>query len=331
MLILNQAAIEQALPMSAAIQACKDALALYSAGQTVVPLRSNVPVADYDGQSLFMPGYVSGEEPALGIKIVSVYPANADKNLPAVPASMLVLDPETGIVSAMLDGTYLTQLRTGAVQGAATDLLSRQDAKVAALIGGGGQALMQLSAMLNVRALEEVRIFDLDRDRCQAFIDRAQQTLGKVHKVRLIGTASAADAVKEADIITSVTTSTTPTFDVAHVKKGAHINGMGAFTPEMCEIPPECVAAADRIVFDTMHGVLAEAGDFIQPLSKGLVSERDYHGELGQVVNGAVAGRQHADEITLFKSVGSAVLDVLTAQRVVSAAKAAGLGEQVEL
>lgn len=117
--------------------------------------------AKSNGQSLYMPAYVEGGEGALGVKIVSVYPENIKKNLPSVPATMIVLDPETGMVSACLDGTYLTQLRTGAVQGAATELLAKEDAKIGALIGTGGQAQSQLEAMLTVRKLEEVRILIL--------------------------------------------------------------------------------------------------------------------------------------------------------------------------
>lgn len=327
MLFLTKEDIQQCFSMREAIDACKEALALYSDGKASIPLRTNIDVPAQGGQSLYMPGYVAGKEgkDALGVKIVSVYPNNIDKNLPSVPATMVVLDAETGIVKAMMDGTYLTQLRTGAVQGAATELLSSDTAEIGALIGTGGQAEGQLWAMITARPLKEVRIFDIDFDRAESFAKEMSDKFG----ISVIPAKTAEECVSGADVITSVTTSKRPTFSAEWIKEGAHINGVGAYTPEMCEIPREIIKASDAVIFDTMDGVLQEAGDFIQPLEDGYVDREAYLGELGQLVLGQVEGRKNESDITIFKTVGSAVLDVFVAQKIVEQAEEKALGTTI--
>ncbi|UTH02919.1 ornithine cyclodeaminase family protein [Macrococcoides canis] len=313
MINLTKEDVKACFTMREAIEADKEALANYSKGQAIVPLRTNIDVATRHGQALFMPGYVEGAEDALGIKIVSVYPDNIEKGLPSVPATMIVMDPETGMVNGIIDGTYLTQLRTGAVQGAATELLACKDAKIGALIGTGGQAESQLEAMLTVRDLEEVRIFDIDYERAQQFAYEMEE---KFH-VKMIAVETSEACVTDADIITSVTTSKRATFDAQFVKRGAHINGVGAYTKEMCEIPREIIKAADVVIFDTTDGVMKEAGDFITPVEDGYIDETKYSGELGELINGDIKGRQSDEDITIFKTVGSAVLDVVTASKII--------------
>lgn len=330
MLILTKEDVQKCFSMKEAIEISKQALAMYTAGDAQVPLRTNLDVALHEGQSLYMPAYANGDVEALGVKIVSAYPKNIDKGLPSIPATMVVLDPETGIVSAMIDGTYLTQLRTGAVQGAGTDLLARQDATVGALIGTGGQAASQLEAMLTARPLKEVRVFDINLERAQAFVAQMEELLSEF-ETTFIALDDISAVVQGADVITTVTTSKQPTFKAEDVKEGAHINGVGAYTPEMKEVPAGIIARADRIIFDTMDGVLAEAGDFISPLEDGVVTEADYHGELGQVVREEVAGRASDKDITIFKTVGSAVLDIVTAQAIVNKAKEQGIGLELDV
>lgn len=317
--------IQSCFSMQDAIAADKNALAGYSAGQADIPLRTNLDVSDYHGQSLFMPGYVHGTQPALGTKIVSVYPGNAKRNLPSVPATMVVMDAQTGMVSAILDGTYLTQLRTGAVQGAATDLLAKADSHTALLIGTGGQAMSQLLAMLTARKLTTVYIADRDEAKARAFVDRAAKQLKGQFSTELKAVADPNSVVSDADIITCVTTSTDPVFDGKLVTPGTHINGVGAYTPEMHEVPVSAIAQADHIFVDTTDGTLAEAGDLRAALDKGQVKRSAVH-ELGQLVNGAVGGRTSDQDITFFKTVGTAALDVVVAQRIVARAAAQGIG-----
>ncbi|WP_088549931.1 ornithine cyclodeaminase family protein [Paenibacillus aquistagni] len=329
MLILTKQHIEQVFTMKDAIEADKEALRLYTEGKCEVPLRVNIDIPKQQGQSLFMPAYVEGLD-ATGVKIVSVFPNNIKQGKPSVPAQMILLDGKTGEVCAIMDGTYLTQLRTGAVQGAATDILARADSKIAVLFGTGGQASAQLEAMLNVRDLEEVRVFDLDYERAKSFAAQMQQQFASF-KTRIVAVEDGDAAIVDADIITAVTTSKRPVFNGNLVKKGTHINGVGAYTPQMQELPEIIVQRADKVVFDTTEGVLAEAGDVIIPMDKGIVSKQDFTGELGQVILGQAKGRENDEEITLFKTVGTAVLDVVTAQLIYEKAMQHGVGQQVEI
>lgn len=329
MLILTKEDIKKVFTMKEAIEADKEALRIYSEGKSVVPLRVNINIPKEQGQSLFMPAYVE-ELDATGIKIVSVFPKNIELGKPSVPAKMILLDGKTGEVCAIMEGTYLTQLRTGAVQGAATDILAKKDAKIGVLFGTGGQAATQLEAMVCVRNLAEVRVFDINYERAKEFAETMQEQLAE-YDTKIIAVDDGNEAVKDADIITAVTTSRRPVFDGTLVKKGAHVNGVGAYTPQMQELDEYIVKNADKVFFDTKEGVLAEAGDFIIPMEKGIVSESDFNGELGQVILGHVSGRETDEEITLFKTVGVAVLDVVTAYKIYKKALENNVGKVIEI
>jgi ornithine cyclodeaminase/alanine dehydrogenase-like protein (mu-crystallin family) len=166
--ILSGADVRRAVTMAEAIQAVREAYVQLSTGQAVVPLRTPVPVAKREGVTLFMPAYLTGSD-ALGAKIVSVFPANPARGLPLIHAVVLVVDAGTGRPLALMDGTYLTALRTGAASGVATDLLARRDARVAAILGAGAQARTQLEAVCTVRKIEQVWVYDLDRRAAEAY------------------------------------------------------------------------------------------------------------------------------------------------------------------
>lgn len=329
MLILTKEDIQTVFTMKDAIEASKQALKMYSEHGCEVPLRVNINIPKQQGQSLFMPAYVDALD-TTGIKIVSVFPNNIERGLPSVPAQMILLDGTTGQVCAIMEGTYLTQLRTGAVQGAATDILARQDARIAVLFGTGGQAESQLEAMLTVRKLEEVRVYDLQYDRAEVFAKRMQDRFSSFG-TKIVPVQDGNEAVIEADLITCVTTSTRPVFDATLVKKGTHINGVGSYTPQMQEIPAAAILNADKVIFDTTAGVLAEAGDVIIPIEQGLVTADQFTGELGEVILGQVKGRESDDEVTVFKTVGTAVLDVVTAHFIYKKALECQVGQHINL
>lgn len=327
--VLKQNDMKSVFSMKDAIQADKDALELYSLGKSNVPLRVNIDVPEFEGQSLYMPGYAAGAK-ALGVKIVSVYPKNIEKGLTSVPATMVLVNNETGEVCSLMDGTYLTRIRTGAVSGAATDVLARKDSKIFALFGTGGQAETQLEAVLTVRPIEEVRVFDISAERAADFASRMTAALGAKFGAKIVPAKSSGEAVEGADIITSVTTTQKPTFDGKLVKKGAHINGVGSYTPQMQEIDEYIVTHADKVYVDTRNGVLNEAGDFIIPIQKGTYSADRLTGELGEAIAGKVPGRTGEGEITFFKTTGSAVLDVVTARRIYECALQKNMGTLIE-
>jgi ornithine cyclodeaminase len=324
MLLLNKNDMEKIFSMREAIEACKLAFQTYSTGGSVVPLRTNIEVSKYKGATLFMPGYVESMDFA-GIKIVSVFPENAALGKPTVPATMVLVDSTTGEVCCILDGTYLTKLRTGAAAGAATDIMACPNAEIGALIGIGGQALSQLDAMLTTRELKEVRIYNRNLNKLETFINEAKAVL-KYSNTVLIPVTSSDEAIFNADIITTVTTSIKPVLNGNKVKKGAHVNAVGSFMPHMQELDDNVIKRADKIFVDSLDAVLAESGDFIIPLKNGSINKEKINGELGQVIAGTIKGREFKEEITLFKTVGIAVQDVVTAFKIYQKANINNIG-----
>lgn len=328
MLILNAEDVRRALPMKAAIEAMKQAYAALSDGQAEVPLRTRLPVSPHEGVSLFMPAYVrTKEREALAVKIVSVFNRNPQRGLPLIFAAVVVLEAETGRPIALLEGGTLTAIRTGAGSGAAIDLLARPEACTLAIFGAGAQGRTQLEAACTVRRIATVWVYDRDSQKAGAFIAEMAGRDPIPTDLRLA--ASPAQAAADADIICTATTSSTPVFEDADLKPGVHISAIGAYTPEMQEVPAETVRRA-KVVVDSRPAALAEAGDLIQPLRQGLIREEHLYAELGEIVLGRKAGRQSPEEITLFKSVGVAVQDVLAAQLALENADKMGIGQRMQ-
>lgn len=327
--VLREKDMKNIFTMAEAIQADKDALEIYSKNGANIPLRVNINVPEHEGQSLYMPGYAADTK-ALGLKIVSVYPKNIEKGLNSVPATMVLVNNETGEVCSLMDGTFLTRIRTGAVSGAATDVLARKDSKVFALFGTGGQAEAQLEAVLNVRDIELVKVYDLSEERRNDFVKRMTENFGEKFSVKIVAVNSSDEAIADADIITVATTSKRPVFNADLVKKGAHVNGVGSYTPDMQEID-ENLLFNSKVYVDTRDGVFNESGDLIIPVNKGIYSFDRVMGELGEVILNKVKGRESEEEITFFKTVGSSVLDVVTARRIYEKALENKVGEIVNL
>lgn len=330
MLILTREDILKVFSMRDAIEADKKAFVLHTEGRAVVPLRINIDNEARDGQIMFMPAYVGGGLNAGGVKIVSCFTGNREKGLPVIPATMAVVDGDTGVVSAILDGTTLTQLRTAAISGAAIELLANPDASVGALFGTGGQAPAQLEALMTARKLSEVRVYDALEGRADAFAAQ-YAPLAEKFGTKLVPAKTPKEAVTDADVITAVTTSREPVFDAADIKDGCHVTGVGAYTPEMREIPAELLERASRIFVDNREAVLAEAGDFIIAEREGKFSPGMIAGELGELLLGRAEGRRSPKDVTIMKTVGFATLDVVAAAEVVKKAKAAGAGLEVAL
>ncbi len=317
--------VVQALPMKEAIEAMKQAFRQLSAGQAVVPLRSHLETADPQGDVLFMPSYLPADR-RVGIKIITLYGGNATLALPRIQAIMIVLDATNGVPLAVMDGTSLTAIRTGAASGAATDLLARPDAAVAAIFGAGPQARTQLEGVCAVRAIRRARVFDVSADRAAAFAREMGERLG----IPIEAAGSSSQALAEADVVCAATTSPTPIFDDRDLASGAHINAIGSYKPHVREIPPETVCRA-RVVVDHLPSALAEAGDLLIPMSQGLFGKEHIYAELGEIVAGKKKGRESETEITFFKSVGVAVQDLAAAGRVLANAERLGLGTELAM
>ncbi len=315
--ILSAADVTAALPMPAAITAMRRAFGQLSAGRADVPLRARVGTEK--GVTLLMPAYMR-QSRELGIKIVSIYGDNPELGLPIIAATALVLNPETGFPLALMDGSRLTAIRTGAGGGLAADLLARRDASVVGLFGAGVQARAQLQAVLAVRPIRRVNLISRTRASAEKL---AAEIAAWPHAPAVTVVNTPRQAVARADIVIAATTSSTPVFDGRDLRPGTHVTGVGSFTPTMQEVDAETVRRA-RIIVDSRAACSAEAGDLIIPGAK-------IEAELGEIVNGQQPGRQSADEITFFKSVGVAVQDAVAAAAVLKEAERLGLGTVVTI
>jgi ornithine cyclodeaminase len=321
MLILNAEEVRQTLPMPAVIGGMKQAYAALSQGDAVIPLRARLPIEPRSAAALFMPAYVPDN--ALAIKVVTLFPHNPPAGMPLIHAAVLVMDAHTGQMLALLEGGTLTAIRTGAGAGAATDLLARRDARVAAIFGAGVQAGAQLEAICAVRQLEQVRIYSPSPARVKAFIEAHQPRVS----AKLTGSASPREAIQHADIVCAATTSTTPVFADTDLAPGVHINGVGSYTPGMIEIPPETVARA-AVFVDSVEACRAEAGEIIRAVELGKRWEQVT--EIGACFAGGQPGRASHEQVTFFKSVGVAVQDAVAAQIALANARTLGLGQTVD-
>ena len=324
MLLLSKGDIQKVFTMKEAVEADKEAFRIFSEGKSVVPLRTNISAPKHDGAFLFMPSYVEEME-CSAIKIVNVFPKNIDKGLPTTPAQVLLIDGTTGVVASVLDGTYVTQLRTGAASGAAFDVLARKDAKKGALIGTGGQAATQLEAMMAVRDLSEVKVYDLNAERLNAFVEQMNKELA-AYGTKVIAAESSDDAIEDADLVVTVTPSSRPVFDGTKVKKGATVSCVGSYQPHMQEMDPAILTRASKIYFDSVDAVLSEAGDILIPLEDGTITKDDFTGDLGDVLLGKVTARENDEEIIVFKTVGFGTQDLVTAKKIYDKALAQGVG-----
>ncbi|MEK7311593.1 MAG: ornithine cyclodeaminase family protein, partial [Chloroflexota bacterium] len=317
--------VRRALPMKEAIETQKRAYAALVTGDVALPLRTAVTIPAQNAVTLFMPARVSTD---LGAKIVSIFPNNAQKGLPMIHGVVIMLDAETGQPAAVMDATYLTALRTGAASGAGTDLLARPDAATAAIFGAGVQARTQLEAVCTVRSIKCAWIYDRNTEAAERM---AAELAGRGPIPTDLRVAkSPREAVTEADIICTATTSTTPVYDGRDVKPGTHVNGIGSYTPTMQENDAELVRRA-LVVIDSRESALAEAGDLIIPLHAGIIGEDHIHAELGEIVVGRKPGRTSAEQITFFKSCGIAVQDVVAGGEVLRRAKEMKLGTEIAL
>ena len=329
-LILREEDILKAVDIKDIIEADKEALKNYSDGGSDIPLRTVIDVdKDSSSTAIFMPGYIKDKN-ALGMKIIDIYPDNIEKGFVTSPSTMILIDKDNGFVKAILDGTILTRLRTGAVSGAATEVLSNEDARSFLLIGTGGQAGTQLEAVLAVRDIEEAYVFDVNYERAEAFAKEMNEKL-KGYGAKILAIKELDEVLGDVDIITTVTTSKKPVFDGNKVKKGVHVNSVGSYTPDMQETPPELLVRADKIFTDTKEGVIEEAGDVIIPMKEGKISKEKLAHELGDLLLGREVGRESKEEITWFKTVGFAGLDLVAGEKVYQLAKEKGIGTKIEM
>jgi len=287
-IFLNEEQVRQHLQMMDLIPAMQKALMDFSAGKVVQPVRSIISVEQHGGFLGLMPAL---SPDGLGLKAVTFYPPNAERGIPTHMATIFLVDPETGTPVAIMDGRLITEMRTAAVSAAATKLLASPETKVLAILGSGVQARSHVEALRLVMSFEEIRVWSRTRKHAERF---AQEVGGTV--------TSAEDTVRGADVIVTVTSSTTPVLKGAWLKPGCHVNAVGACRPDWRELDDE---AMRNVVFvDSREGALKESGDVI-------LSGAKVYAELGEALVGKVPSR--ANETTVFKSLGMAVEDIAAA------------------
>jgi alanine dehydrogenase len=319
-LLLGEKDVRAVLSMDDLIAAMEAALEQFSSGGVRQPLRSVVDVGGGHAFYGVMPAYIA-RPPALGTKLVSVFHSNAARGLPSHLATIVLLDPETGELQAVMDGRYITEARTAAVSAASAKHLARPDACVLAVLGSGVQARSHIEALTRVTPFEEVRVWGRDAGRVRALMEG----IGPEGPARVVAAASAHAAADGADVIALVTASREPVLARASVRDGAHICAVGACRPDQREMDTALVRDA-RVFVDSRVGALAEAGDLVIPIKEGAIDASHIAGELGDVFGGRTPGRRNAAEITIFKSLGMAVEDVAAARLAFERALERGLG-----
>ncbi len=321
-ILLNKSDVMKALDMKSAMEIIEKAFAELYEGSANMPQRTPIPVPDEEGVALFMPAFMK-RLGALGAKIVTVYKNNPAKfDLPTVMGVIAVLDKESGKAEAIMDGGYLTAVRTGAVSGIATKYMANPEAKVAAILGSGIQAKTQVWATVEAHKFERYLVYSIDPpEKIDAFCKEMEE----LHSVKFERADSAEAAVRQADVLTLATSAKDPIIDGDWLRPGCHINGIGSHAPAMRELDEKTVNKAG-IICDHTDACLAEAGDFIIPKNEGKWFEDKIVGDLGGVITGKVPARTSPDQITLFKSVGLAIQDISTALAVYDLAKEKGIG-----
>ena len=321
--VLTKQDVEQLLPMEASIRAAEQAFLYGSSPGTVNPLRHGMRFEDRPGLLGLMPAYIPDRRRA-GIKVVTFMPQNHGTDLDSHQGVILLFEAERGRLLGVVDASSVTAIRTAAASAAATKLLAKKDAGVLCLLGAGIQAETHLEAIRLVRSLRSVRVFSPQSADIFAASASAQWDI----PVEVC--ASPAQAVTEADIICTVTSSSTPVLEAEWIRPGCHINAVGACFREARELDSRTVIKS-KVYVDRLESAMNEAGDILIPLSEGLITKDHVRGEIGQVLVGAVPGREADSEVTLFKSLGFAVEDLTAAEFVLDEGARHNLGVTLEM
>lgn len=324
MLVLSKSDVMSLIDMKECISVVESAFKEYGSGKAYMPKGTIVP--DDDGVSLFSPSYLKDSK-ALACKIVTVY-RNPENNNPAsIVSKIFVQDISTGEVKCIMDGEYITGLRTGAASAVATKYLSRNaEGMTLGIFGSGIQARTQLIAVDCVREISRVYIYSENKKKALEFIE----DMSKKYNFEFILAKTPAELTANSDIICTATTSMIPVFKGENLKPGTHINGVGSYKPNTRELDSETIKKA-VFIGDSKETVLREAGDFLIPLKEGEITRSHFYADLGEITTGRKRGRLRKNEITVFKSLGMAIHDNAAAKFVYEKAVKLGIGEKINI
>jgi ornithine cyclodeaminase/alanine dehydrogenase len=329
MLILSESDLSAVLKMRDVIAAVEDGFHGLADGNAIAPERLRLYVPEHHGVLLEMPAYVASSEnrteAALGSKLVSVFEQNAERNLSIVQAVYLLLDAKTGVPLSLMEGRFITAIRTAATSAVATKFMAPSGRKRLAIFGAGVQARSHIEAMIEVADVERVMIVSRSIEKANALADRVLTN----HKLPC-EIVSADVAAAQANLICTCTSSPKPLFTGALLTEGTHVNAVGAFSPANRELDTETIRRA-RVIIDEVSSAGREAGEILIPISEGAIAPDHVRGTLADVVSGKISGRESATEVTIFKSCGLAIEDLVTAQLAYSRAISAGTGTRVQM
>ena len=325
MLVVSENEVKDLLDLDELIAALEQAHIQFSAGRVVMPVRLVVPLPEIQGRISAMPAFMS-EGQALGIKIISYFRDNPKQGLPPILATISLYSAETGKLLVLMDGVYITAIRTACASAVATKALARPETPVLGILGAGTQARTHIRAVSRVRSVERVLIWSPSKVNAIYVREELEDELG----LPIQPQESAEAVVRGADILTAVTDSAEPVLEAGWLKPGVHINAVGSHRPDAREMGSDTVKRA-TVVVDSLDAVNTECGDILLALKEGAITPDHVRGEIGEVLAGAKPGRTGDDEITMYKSVGIAAQDVAAASLVYRRALEKGAGTEVEM
>ena len=323
--IVSQEQVRDLLPMHECIDLMRQAFVSYTRGEATVPLRPVMVLPDRRGVLALMPGHTAGPVEALGVKVITVFPGNLGTPLDAHQGAVLLFDTNDGRLVGLMDASEVTAIRTAAASAVATDLLARPSASDLAVLGSGVQARTHLEAMRAVRDIQRVRLWSRSPERARAFAEQERTRGGPSVEV----CDDPRSAVTGADLICTTTGARDPIVCGDWLDEGAHVNAVGSALPTARELDTRAVVRA-RVFVDSRESAAHEAGDLLIPMKEGAIGSDHIVGEIGDVLQGTVAGRTDDRDVTLFKSLGIAVQDVVVAKFVVERARQTDTGTDIE-
>lgn len=325
MLVLSEKQVQSLIDIDELISTLEKAHTQYSTGKAVMPVRLVVPLPQIQGRITSMPGFLN-EDKALGMKVVTYFQDNPKRNLPAILGTIMLFSAETGKLIAVMDGSYVTAIRTACASAMATKVLANTETPVLGILGAGVQARAHIQALTHVRKIDRIKIYSPSGASAAGIKKDLEPTM----RIAIEVAGSAEDAVRDADLLVTGSTSREPIINCAWLKTGVHINAVGSHRPDHREIDGATVARA-KVVLDSRAAIMAECGDILLAIKEKSISENHIHGEIGEILAGTKTGRSSAGEITLYKSVGIAIQDVASAQLVYRKALERNVGSHVEI
>jgi ornithine cyclodeaminase/alanine dehydrogenase-like protein (mu-crystallin family) len=323
MLILSRDDMRRALGAAELFEAMTAGFRRLAQGEWKIPLRVAIEMPVHDGVSLFMPAYCESLS-AVGMKLVTVMNANPAKNLPLIHSKYLYVSAETGEILSLMDAEVLTGLRTAVVSALVTDLVGKSGGRTMAIFGTGVQAWNHVEVFTKLFSIGEVLVFGLTPELAEAFAERVERQLRKPSRGAIL------NELKRAEIICTCTTNSTPLFELKDLGRNVHINGIGSYRPGTREIGSDVMANA-TIIVDSYEGALKEAGDLVIPLNEGIIQRDSIYASIDELVSEARPAPDAENRITVFKSVGMALEDLVAADLAYRNAKEKGLGTEVAI